>query len=199
MENKLRKVKIKTWEEMEKEFGLTDDGNIKVFCIWIKEMEYLIPKDRIIEIDFKNVWNVSIGYDITKDMIAEYITENIETPSQREINKTLLNSLSHRTGHIHYIKWNITSNLSIRYFYNFTDKPEYNMKFTLKNHKERTLVELDEKTAKEMIENVCKDEHSLEIIGYEVKGKNKGYRKLIMKNGEVSEIYETYNDKLIKN
>jgi hypothetical protein len=128
----------------------------------------------------------------------EFIAETKVT-SQQEINKTLLNSLSHRTGHIHYIKWNITSNLSIRYFYNFTDRPEYNMKFTLKNHKERTLVELDEKTAKEMIENVCKDEPYLEIIGYEAKGKNKGYRKLVMKNGEVSEIYETYNDKLIKN
>lgn len=129
----------------------------------------------------------------------EEFIEETKVTSQSEINKTLLNSLSHRTGHIHYIKWNITANLSIRYFYNFTDRPEYNMKFTLKNHKERTLVELDEKTAKEMIENVCKDEPYLEIIGYEVKGKNKGYRKLIMKNGEVSEIYETYNDKLIKN
>ena len=129
----------------------------------------------------------------------EEFIEETKVTSQSEINKTLLNSLSHRTGHIHYIKWNITANLSIRYFYNFTDRPEYNMKFTLKNHKERTLVELDEKTAKEMIENVCKDEPYLEIIGYEVKGKNKGYRKIIMKNGEVSEIYETYNDKLIKN
>lgn len=128
----------------------------------------------------------------------EFIAETKVT-SQSEINKTLLNSLSYRTGHIHYIKWNITDNLSIRYFYNFTDKPEYNMKFTLKNHKERTLVELDEKTAKEMIENVCRDEPYLEIIGYEAKGKNKGYRKLVMKNGEVSEIYETFNDKLIKN
>lgn len=150
--------------------------------------------------------SLSLYEDRNKDYPNKYSIKSFEefieetkVASQSEINKTLLNSLSHRIGHIHYIKWNITANLSIRYFYNFTDKPEYNMKFTLKNHKERTLVELDEKTAKEMIENVCKDEPYLEIIGYEVKGKNKGYRKIIMKNSEVSEIYETYNDKLIKN
>lgn len=150
--------------------------------------------------------SLSLYEDRNKDYPNKYSIKSFEefieetkVASQSEINKTLLNSLSHRTSHIHYIKWNITANLSIRYFYNFTDKPEYNMKFTLKNHKERTLVELDEKTAKEMIENVCKDEPYLEIIGYEVKGKNKGYRKIIMKNSEVSEIYETYNDKLIKN
>jgi len=36
------KVKIKTWEDMEKEFGTNHHGSIKVKCSFTKEMEIKI-------------------------------------------------------------------------------------------------------------------------------------------------------------
>ena len=69
-------------------------------------------------------------------------------------------------------------------------------KFTIKNHKQKELVVISEETAREFI-NLYNSEFE-EIIGYTMRGKKLGYRKLIMKNGEVSEISETINDKLVK-
>lgn len=70
----MRKVRIKTWEEMEKEFGLDEYGDILVTGAYyfIKDMENIIPKDRIIEIDENNGW-LSELYGISKPMIAEYL------------------------------------------------------------------------------------------------------------------------------
>jgi len=42
------KVKIKTWEQMEKEFGLDGDGAIACTFGFINEMEQELPEDRII-------------------------------------------------------------------------------------------------------------------------------------------------------
>lgn len=218
----MRKVRIKSWADMEKEFGLTKFGDIDMMFRWTIKMEQIIPEDRIISLTHNDAWlDNDYSFIISEDMIAEYILEDLEIPEnssentlpeivqlsqpeksdseiQDEINKEFLNSIGHRTGHIHYIKWNITDNLSIRYFYNFADRPEYNMKFTLKNHKERTLVEIDENTAKEMIMQVCRKEPYQEIIGYQQKGKGKGYKKIIMQNDQISEISESLNDKLVK-
>lgn len=64
------KVKIKTWQEMEQEFGLDEQGDINCDQYFVVEMEADMPKDRIIEIDSENEWG---EYIITEDMIKEKI------------------------------------------------------------------------------------------------------------------------------
>lgn len=74
------KVKIKTWKQMEEEFGLDFDGDINIDYGFIKSMEVDMPKDRIIEIDEKGNWryinnlNRKRSWSISDDMIAEKIT-----------------------------------------------------------------------------------------------------------------------------
>ena len=70
----MRKVRIKTWEEMEKNFGLDEYGDILVTgdYYFTKDMENIIPKDRIIEIDENNGW-LSELYGISEAMIVEYL------------------------------------------------------------------------------------------------------------------------------
>lgn len=70
----MRKVRIKTWEEMEKKFGLDKYGDILVTgdYYFTKDMENIIPNDRIIEIDENNGW-LSELYGISKPMIIEYL------------------------------------------------------------------------------------------------------------------------------
>lgn len=76
---KEQKVKIKTWQEMEKEFGSIVHGSINCDQYFTKEMEELLPKNRIIEIDLENQWNT---YTITEDMIKEYINEITKKPKE---------------------------------------------------------------------------------------------------------------------
>ena len=48
-------VEIKTWKEMEEEFGLNKYGlSIACYNTYIREMEDEMPEDRIIEVD-KNI------------------------------------------------------------------------------------------------------------------------------------------------
>ena len=78
MENK-RLVKIKTWEQMEGEFGLDEDGDIykqNVF-VFTNIMEGLLPKNRIIKIEYsidydEYIWKCQdYSYYIKNDMIEE--------------------------------------------------------------------------------------------------------------------------------
>ena len=69
------KVKIKTWEKMEEEFGLDDFGDIDCACYFIDIMEDSLPNDRIIEVyGLSNYWKVGgDGWIISDDMIEEYL------------------------------------------------------------------------------------------------------------------------------
>ena len=71
------KVKIKTWKQMEEEFGLNDEGNIAAKDIFVRGMEEMMPDDRIIEIVSYN--NSPIfrwgGWSITADMIEKIFNE----------------------------------------------------------------------------------------------------------------------------
>ena len=67
-------VKIKTWEQMEKEFGLNLLGNIDCEYVFTSAMEEDMPLDRIIEVINEN-WN---GWGISEDMIDSVIEEIIE-------------------------------------------------------------------------------------------------------------------------
>lgn len=81
------KVKIKTWGEMEKEFGVDNVGDIKCKETFNTYMEEQLPKDRIIEIKengmYSNLlphnvydWYVDeFEWNISDDMIEEIIEE----------------------------------------------------------------------------------------------------------------------------
>ena len=207
MENGMRKVRIKTWEKMEKEFGLTSYGDIKCDKYFTKTMENNIPENRSIEIRYNNRWDYnSNSWNISEDMIEEYLpeetSESLEEPQPESetlldiweddifaINLNALESIV-KANHIHYLKWKLNDNLSIRFFYNFETKPEMINKFALKNHKQKELVEISKETAREMICSFCVEKFE-EIIGYNVKGF--GYKKYVKKFGEDFKILK--NDK----
>jgi hypothetical protein len=76
------KVKIKTWEEMEKEYGKAEDGIIDCspetpYC-FSDLIEEELPNDRVIDLKGNppefGVWVVPYGqWNITKEMIKEVI------------------------------------------------------------------------------------------------------------------------------
>jgi len=76
-----QKVRIKTWAEMEEEFGLNVVGSVKVEYSFTPEMERRMPEDRVVTVDNRvitvagrcgtamlegRLWNIS------KDMVAEW-------------------------------------------------------------------------------------------------------------------------------
>ena len=70
----MRRVKIKTWEAMESEFGLMNKS-IKCEFYFTPKMEKALPDNRIIEIDRKHFWFPDNDYfSISEDMIEYYIS-----------------------------------------------------------------------------------------------------------------------------
>jgi len=80
------KVKLKTWDRMEEEFGLTEEGHIDCFLIFPKSLDEVIPEDRIIDIYVDDTENDNKEYrwdegnftswQISSDMI-DFFYENI--------------------------------------------------------------------------------------------------------------------------
>ena len=44
------KIKVKTWEELEQEFGVDELGTIKTPILYFKSMEKNMPPGRIVEV-----------------------------------------------------------------------------------------------------------------------------------------------------
>ena len=209
------RVKIKTWEEMEKEFGLTMLQDIDCKAVFTKNMEKFMPEDRIVDVSEHNyddyfIWSIDdTTYNISEDMISikfldelpDEVTIPEDEPEKIEIfaddtftlNLNAIDSIAKANNHIHYLKWKITDNLSVRYFYSFDTKSEMVGKFGLKNHKHKQLTEISEETAKEMICSFCVEKFE-EIIGYNIKGF--GFKKYVKKFGE--DFVTLKNDKEVK-
>ena len=67
--NNKRIVKIKTWEQMEEEFGSDEESKIYINDFFFhKGIEEKIPKNRIIALDDYNMWK---KYGISEGMIEE--------------------------------------------------------------------------------------------------------------------------------
>jgi hypothetical protein len=70
-----RLVRIKTWDQMEKEFGLDIVDNINCKYGFTSDMEKALPEDRIIVLDEEewviegNDWNWGISDDIIEEEI----------------------------------------------------------------------------------------------------------------------------------
>jgi len=71
------KVRIKTWEEMENEFGIdiSDFGYNSIPCkrTFTIEMEDTLPGSRCITVN-EGKW---LTFNISNDMISEYIAEDV--------------------------------------------------------------------------------------------------------------------------
>lgn len=69
------KVRIKTWEEMEKEFGLDEHGNIPCYCYFVPEMKQFCGN--VIEVEgYEDYFVCDKEYnlwEISDDMIKEVI------------------------------------------------------------------------------------------------------------------------------
>lgn len=67
--------RLKTWVEMELEFKLDVNGNIKCKFGFVPEMEQVCPEDRIIHV-VDNEWISEIGeWNMSTDMVSEYYGE----------------------------------------------------------------------------------------------------------------------------
>lgn len=91
-------VKIKTWEEMETQYGLTDGGHIDCLYAFTIDMEECMPDSRIIQITENNKWYpFETGvrrFSISKDMIAEDNIKNIhETACTNQTGTIILNEV----------------------------------------------------------------------------------------------------------
>lgn len=76
-------------------------------------------------------------------------------------------------GTQHYIKWIITPDLSLRYYFNFQDRKEYEGKYFLKSHSKKEYIEIDSDAIIQGIKVTSTDK--IEVIGRVVPGK--GYVK----------------------
>ena len=83
------KVRVKTWDEMVEKYGWYCEGTINLGQFgWHKELEKLMPEDRIIEVIEKYKCNeyhmVSHLYGISQDAVAEIIEPTFEVKSQAD-------------------------------------------------------------------------------------------------------------------
>jgi len=69
----------------------------------------------------------------------------------------------------HYLKWNISDDLSIRYFYMFNDKRAMEGKFFIKSHKNKEYSEISKEIAYIMIKDLKLQKQ--EIIGKQFRNK----------------------------
>lgn len=83
------KVRVKTWDEMVEQYGWFCEDTIDLTPFgWHKELEKLIPEDRIIEVIEKYKSNeyymVNYLYRISQDAIAEIIEPTFDVKSQAD-------------------------------------------------------------------------------------------------------------------
>lgn len=199
------KVKIKTWEELEKIADAQyNDRLVFEYFYFDKKLERLLPTDRVIEVKFREgvvnryTWGAYDGrgnFPILPSWIenAQEVEEKKEEESveQNEImffqGKLLSQALSNKKQHnTHYFKFEciIGGEYTVRYYLTFEDRKEYEGKFYLKNHAERTFIQLPQEAAKALI---VKDGKEEEIIGRRLG--NKFYKTIITKDG-ITQTFE---------
>ena len=73
----MKVVKIKTWDKMEQEYGLDRDGDIltSLDILFSKEMEELLPKNRIIKIN--KITREHIYYDEVEEYLWKIYGEEL--------------------------------------------------------------------------------------------------------------------------
>ena len=93
MENVKIKVRIKTWDEMVEQYGWYCEGTINLEQFgWHKELEKLIPEDRIIEVIEKYTRSVKFKFKFDKYEVEKIIFIPIESAPmsiKEKLNNTL--------------------------------------------------------------------------------------------------------------
>jgi hypothetical protein len=165
------------WESSS--FKFTQNGykypNQPVESMWI--LEKLLKK---VNPDFnkKEFINGEVFYDcnLPEEIEGYTIKEESEdiyryVPISTGVNGML--KVKHRT---HYIKWSISNDISVRYFYTFDDDISRERNFYLKSHKEKEYMPLTEKQANILIKDMCKV-NPIEIVGIMT---TDGYKKTLI-------------------
>ena len=93
--------------------------------------------------------------------------------------KTELNSAFRKRHRLHYLKWRLdnANDWSIRYFFIFDDRRQYNGKWVLKSHQEKHYIILSNSEAKAYIKKFAKKLKPDEIDGIK---ESFGFRKIII-------------------
>jgi len=127
--------------------------------------------------------------DILKDIKGNHNKSKYFSTIKRDMIDSVYGR--HRTN---YLKWDITDDLSLRYFFEFQSRPGYVGGFYVKSHKERKYIPVDtqEKLDYVFAHFVKSKESYTHIIG---KQQHKKYKKLHV---DVNNLYITHNDKIIK-
>jgi hypothetical protein len=73
----------------------------------------------------------------------------------------------------HYLKWNITEDLSLRYYITFQDKPDLVGKYVLKTHSTKQYQEISSKHIIQELQRL--DPNPIEYIGRQI---NNRYQKI---------------------
>ena len=91
---------------------------------------------------------------------------------------------------IHYFKWEITKNVSVRYFFKFNDRKDFQNNFILKDHKNHKSVLLHPRMAIGLINELGK--YPEEIYGSTIINDLNVYKKISYKHSRKS-IFNLYN------
>jgi len=83
-----------------------------------------------------------------------------------------------KRNRVHYLKWELECHWSIRFFFTFDNRPEYNMKWVLKNHKTKEYIVITRPKAVDFIKSLAKDIQPKEYFSLREFGK--GYRRLVV-------------------
>lgn len=105
------------------------------------------------------------------------------------INEIDINNLNKSTHFVHYLKWNISEDISIRFFYKFDDHEHKENSFFIKSHSEKYYIPISKEQAKHMIIDLSLNSPS-EFVGYS-DGTN--YKKIIITDNHPEIIIEDYN------
>lgn len=108
--------------------------------------------------------------------------------------KAKINKFIYNRNRNHYLKWKLDNinDWSIRFFFNFDTRPQYNGKWVLKSHKEKHYIILTKTEAISYIQKFSKSLEPEEIFAVFEFGF--GYRKL---NIHPNKGTSTYLDKLV--
>lgn len=89
-------VKIKKWEDLEKEFGLDEDGDISNGgYVFTKFLNSILPKNRIIEINDENRYvlkdrHFNISNNVLEDLKIEKISFSSKQTTLKALNNFVL-------------------------------------------------------------------------------------------------------------
>lgn len=167
---------IKNHEEL---LGTLHDKNFEQDDIYDDKKDLSSFLGKLSE-SFNNETKEDAGIEPKAPLYPKTLEEVQEEQSKKEHKEKTpkqlgqVRAMSHTT---HYLKWNITDDLSLRYFYSFEDRPELAGKYIIKSHSKRGFDVLNNQSIIASFKDLAKNTPTKEIVGREIKGE---YHKTIM-------------------